>query len=135
MAFPEASGIELRFPLRELGWGEADVWAYLDAKGVTIPARTDCAICYHQTLGEWWRLWHMHPDAYAEGEALEAEVTAARGKTHTLRNDSRDTWPAGLVNLRQRFERGEVPHGTVRQIDMFRGERRNMIGACRVCSL
>ena len=136
MAFPEAAGIELRFPLREIGWGEAEVWAYLDKRGVAIPARTDCAVCYHQTLGEWWRLLKLHPDAWKEGETLEAFVTEERGKPHTFRNASRDTWPAGLRELRERFDSGEVPMNTVRQIDMFAGEaRRTMTGACRVCSL
>lgn len=135
MAFPEASGITLRFPLRELGWGEADVWGYLDRKGVTIPARTDCAICYHQTLGEWWRLWKLHPDEYEAGVQLEADVSQARGQKRTLRNATRDTWPASLADLRKRFEAGEIPQGTVRQVDIFRGERRAMTGACRMCSL
>lgn len=135
MIFPEPDGITLRFPLREAGFSEADVWDYLDARGVTIPARTDCAWCYHQTLGEWWRLWKLHPDLWAEGEAMEAHISELHGKPCTFRNDSRDTWPASMAGLRAEFEKGRVPPRTVQQIDMFHGERRQMTGACRVCSL
>ena len=135
MIFDQGNGIALRFPLREAGFTEADVWAYLDMHGVTIPARTDCARCYHQTLGEWWRLWSMYPEIYAEAEAQEAWVSEIHGKRVTFRNASRDTWPAGLADLRAKFEAGKVPPRTVRQIDMFTGERRKMSGLCRVCSL
>lgn len=134
MIFPGGDGITVRFPLREIGWAEADVWAYLDKRGVTIPARTDCARCFQQTLGEWWRLWKLQPETYADAENEEAWVSAVRGKPCTFRNDSRDTWPAALSELRQRFEAGEVPPRTVRQIDMFAGERRP-VTACRVCSM
>jgi len=135
MTFPDASGIEMRFPLKEMGWTEADVWAYLDDRGVTIPARTDCARCYHQTLGEWWRLWKLFPEVYAEAEGDEQAVTAERGVVYTFRSPQRDTWPASLKELRKKFEAGHVPSGTVQQIDMFQGERRSMKGACRACSL
>lgn len=134
MVFPEGNGVSVRFPLREAGFDLADVWAFLDKRGITIPARTDCAICYHQTLGEWWRLWKLHPDLFQEGVEIEAEISAMHGKRYTLRNDSRDTWPAALAELRAEFETGRIPPRTVQQIDMFRGERR-MTGACRVCSM
>lgn len=134
MVFPETDGITMRFPLREQGFSEADVWAFLDERGVEIPARTDCARCYHQTLGEWWRLWKMHPDLYESAVLEEEWVTAERGAIYTFRNPSRDRWPAGLRALRTEFEKGRVPPRTVQQIDMFRGERR-MTGACRVCSM
>lgn len=135
MAFESGNGISLRFPLREAGFTEADVWQFLDERNVKIPPRTDCAWCYHQTLGEWWRLWRLHPDIYAEGEKLEAWMTELHGRKCTFRNDSRDTWPADLAGLRREFEAGRVPSRTVQQIDLFRGERRAMTGACRVCSL
>lgn len=135
MVFQDGNDISLRFPLREAGFDEAAVWEFLDARGVVIPPRTDCAICYHQTLGEWWRLWKLHPEMYDEGVQIEALVSEMHGKTYTLRNASRDTWPAGLADLRAEFEKGRVPPRTVQQVDMFRGERRKMTGACRVCSM
>ncbi len=134
MTFPEIDGsISIRFPMREWGWGERDVWAYLDKRGVAIPARTDCARCYHQTLGEWWRLWHDHPGIYQNAEAEEAWVSGERDRDHTFRNANRDTWPAGLEDLRERFEQGFVPPGTVQTDDLFAGGRRKTM--CRVCSL
>ena len=135
MVFDQGNGIHLRFPLREAGFDEAGVWDFLDARGVVIPPRTDCAICYHQTLGEWWRLWKLHPEQFEEGVQIEAWVSEQHGKSYTLRNASRDTWPAGLADLRAEFEKGRIPPRTVQQIDMFRGERRKMTGACRVCSM
>lgn len=113
----------VRFPLRELGWGESDVYAFLDQRSIRIPERTDCAWCFFQTLGEWWILWREHPGLYHEAEEIELE----RG--HTFRSDGRDTWPAALKGLRAEFEKGRVPPRTNRQHDMFRGMQ------CRVCRL
>lgn len=112
-----------RYPLREWGWGVEEVWSYLDAQGVTVPARTDCALCYGQRLSEWYQLWREHPEEYAKGETIEA-LTG-----HTLRSPGRDTWPAPLVELRQRFEAGQVPPGVETQGVLFRYQ------PCRVCSL
>lgn len=114
---------EVRFPLRELGWGLADVLAFLDQRSVRIPERTDCAWCFFQTLGEWWVLWREHPALYAEAEEIERE----RG--HTFRSDGRDTWPAALCELRVEFEKGRIPPRTKLQRDLFRGMQ------CRVCRL
>jgi 3'-phosphoadenosine 5'-phosphosulfate sulfotransferase (PAPS reductase)/FAD synthetase len=121
-AYADIDGVEMRFPLREWGWSEADVWAYLDQRGVRIPERTDCARCYHQRLGEWWRLWREHPELYADAEAQE------QATGHTFRNPKRDTWPAALRELRAEFERGKAP-ADAREMDLFRG------GSCRVCTL
>jgi hypothetical protein len=133
MAFPEYGDITCRFPLKEWGWSESDVWSYLDQRCVKIPARTDCARCYHQTLGEWWRLWHDHRDIWMGAEAEEQSVSDHRGKPCTFRNASRDTWPAALKDLRMEFEKGRVPPGTVAQDDLFQGGRRKTM--CRACSL
>lgn len=115
-------GCTTRFPLREWGWGLPEVLGYLDERGVVIPERTDCAVCFYQTIGQWFDLWEKHPDHYAEGEAWEA----ATG--HTFRSASRDTWPAALTELRAEFERGRIPK-----------DRRQpaLLGAaqCRACSL
>lgn len=138
MVFKEDTNIQMRFPLRDWGWGEADVWSYLEQKGVKIPARTDCARCYHQTLGEWWRLWKIHPEIYKNSEEQEIEISRLRGKDYTFRNPQRDTWPASLKDLRERFEQGRIPPNTVTQEDIFLGgvRRKGMAsGACRVCSL
>lgn len=109
--------ITVRFPLREWGWGEADVLSYLEKRGVCIPKRTDCALCPYQRLGEWRDLWREHPDMYAEGVALEAEFGA------TIRSPGRDTWPASLAELAKEFERDRP----------LREYKRAT--TCRVCSL
>jgi 3'-phosphoadenosine 5'-phosphosulfate sulfotransferase (PAPS reductase)/FAD synthetase len=116
--------VAMRFPLRELGWGEADVLGYLEQRDVRIPERTDCAWCFFQTLGEWWVLWREHAALYAEAEQIEAD----RG--HTFRSPQRDSWPTALADLRGTFERGLVPPRTSRQHDLFRGTLQ-----CRVCRL
>ncbi len=111
--------ITCRYPLREWGWGLAEVWDYLDDRGVGIPRRTDCRKCYGQQLVEWRDLWQFHPFSYARGEAQEA----ATG--HTFRSPGRDTWPAALEDLRKEFESGRP----LRE----RKDRRGKV--CRVCTL
>jgi 3'-phosphoadenosine 5'-phosphosulfate sulfotransferase (PAPS reductase)/FAD synthetase len=113
--------VTVRFPLRDWGWGIGHVWAYLAERGVTIPLRTDCAWCFWQTLGQWYNLWRDHPEIYAEAEAIEARMG------HTFRSPGRDTWPAALSELRQRFEGGDIPRGADIQVDMFSQMQ------CRVC--
>lgn len=92
--------MNVRFPLREQGWTEVDVWKYLDKMGVTIPARTDCALCFYQRVDEWQTLYFTHPDKWAEGEAIEAKIG------HTFRSPGRDTWPAGMKELGEAFASG-----------------------------
>jgi 3'-phosphoadenosine 5'-phosphosulfate sulfotransferase (PAPS reductase)/FAD synthetase len=114
-------GIVTRFPLVEWGWGLEQVKSYLAERGIVIPKRTDCAMCFFQRLGEWWQLWREHPDLYAEAEGLE------RATGHTLRSEGRDSWPAALVDLRAAFEGGRVPRGAE---TATQDERRVMCGTC-----
>lgn len=112
--------IPTRFPLREWGVDEAGVWAYLSARGVCIPARTDCARCFYQRLGEWYYLWRDRPEIYADAVAQEKRIGA------TFRTPGKDTWPTSLAELGERFAR-EKPK---RSLDRMEKEAR-----CRVCSL
>lgn len=138
MYFTETDKVTLRFPLRELGWSEGDVWDFLaNIPGHTkttmaddIPRRTDCAWCYHQTIGEWWELWDQWPEIYGQGSAMEILVTKYRGQSFTFRSPQRDTWPASLAELAKRFEAGEIPK-KAGQYDLF-ADRKTM---CRMCSL
>lgn len=107
----------IRFPLREQGWSEADVWRYLAKMGVTIPARTDCALCPYQRLEEWHALWANNPWHWKQGEALEAKTG------HTFRSAGRDTWPAAMKDLAAEFASGRP----------LRKSNRGQ--TCRVCSL
>lgn len=116
-----------RYPLREWGWTEADVLAYLDKRGVCVPRRTNCPLCYGQKLAEWWLLWKEHPDLYAEGVALE-ELTG-----YTFRSPGRDTWPAALTELAKRFEAGDTPRG-IKSLPLF--DSYEVSGdVCRVCRM
>lgn len=115
--------VESRFPLREWGWGKQDVLNYLEERGISIPQRTDCGVCFYQTLGEWWNLYKEHPDLYSQGEKIEQKIG------HTFRSNGRDTWPASMIMLRKEFEKGRIPRGVSSQTDLF-GEQK-----CRVCSL
>ncbi len=123
-AYSDIPGVEMAFPLREWGWGLADVLGYLEQRGVTIPRRTDCAVCYHQRIGEWWALWKEHPDEWATGEAWEAEIGG------TFRTPGRDTWPTSMADLRASFEGGRIPKSVQQTGDLFRDA-----GSCRVCTL
>jgi hypothetical protein len=117
---------DYRYPFREWGWGINEVYAYLESRGVCVPPRTDCALCYDQRLEEWYRLLKEHPEQYAEGETLE-DLTG-----HTFRSPSRDTYPASLKELRREFESGRVPRGV--RLTLF-GEEYSKDGRCRVCRL
>jgi hypothetical protein len=113
------------YPMREWGWTLADVRGYLQQRGVTVPVRSDCAWCYDQSLPEWWELWHRYPGVWAQGEGIEAE------HGHTFRSPTRDTWPVRMVDLRQRFEGGDVPRNTELNLDLFDAEPTR----CRACTL
>jgi len=120
--YSDVPDVTMRFPLREWGWTVKDVWSYLDEKGISIPARTDCKLCFFQRIGEWHTLWRTDPEGWAEGERLEA-LTG-----HTFRSAGRDTWPAGMADLRARFETGDAPKGAL-QPDLFEDLK------CRVCRI
>jgi 3'-phosphoadenosine 5'-phosphosulfate sulfotransferase (PAPS reductase)/FAD synthetase len=117
----ELPGVVSRFPLREWGWGLGDVMTYLADRGVDIPERTDCALCFFQRLNEWYALWRDDKAAWAEGERLEA-LTG-----HTFRSPGRDAWPAPLKDLRRAFEQGQIPRGT--EGNLFASLQ------CRVCRI
>lgn len=118
-------GVKQDLPLVRWGWGLKQVRDYLADNGVTVPKRTDCDMCYHQRLGEWWKLWIDHPDRWKEIEALETVIG------HTLRSEHRDSWPASLKDLRQQFETGKTPKGAA-QMEMEMGieERSTMCAWC-----
>lgn len=124
-AYGDIDGVQMRFPLREWGWSKKDVLDYLEKRGVAIPKRTDCAICYHQRIGEWFDLWQTYPEEWAAGEALEAEIGG------TMRSPGRDTWPVSMKDLRAAFEGGRVP----REIINRQSDPNREIGACRACTL
>lgn len=110
------------FPFQRWGWGYDEVWAFLDERKITIPARTDCARCPYQKLGEWYNLWLNYPEIYMDAEADEIVWG------HTYRSDTRDSWPASLRELRLLFESGKVPERSLRMMEKRRG-------MCRACSL
>lgn len=109
--------MKIRFPLRERHFDEVDVWRFLERRGVSIPKRTDCALCPYQRLGEWFELWRDHPDEWAVGAALEKRTG------HTFRSAGRDTWPASMEDLGKEFASGRPIRNT------------NRGTTCRVCSL
>lgn len=110
-----------RYPLREYGFTVQDVYDYLKSKNITIPDRTDCAICYYQRLIDWQRLWQNYPELYFIGESLEKQIG------YTFRSPSKDKYPASLKELRIRFENGWIPRHRKRKTESR--------GGCRVCSM
>lgn len=109
---------QYRYPMREWGWTIADVLAYNASRGIDVPVRTDCALCYAQRLIEWYDLWRLRPERFQQGVDLEEKYA------HTFRSAQRDSWPAALKDLRAEFERGRIPRDT-----------RSDVAKCRVCSL
>jgi len=124
-AFGDISGVTMRFPLREWGYDDPMVLAELAARGIAIPYRTDCAVCYHQRIGEWYLLWVRHPDFFDEGIEIEDEFSA------TFRTIGRDSWPTDLRSMKASFEAGNVPKASLTRMNRERMES----GGCRVCSL
>jgi 3'-phosphoadenosine 5'-phosphosulfate sulfotransferase (PAPS reductase)/FAD synthetase len=110
--------INIRFPMREWGWGIDDVWKYLDENGIVIPKRTDCALCYGQRIDEWFSLWRDNRPMFDEGIRIEQK------HGHTFRSDGRDTWPAALIDLGKEFESGRPLR-----------KRKARAETCRVCSI
>ena len=116
--------IEQRFPMQEWGWNEARVWQYLDEKRISIPRRTDCAMCFYQRIGEWWNLWKDYPEQWNIIEQLEDKYK------HTLLSPGKFTnWPNKLSDMRAEFEKGRVPRGADNQVTMYSGSK------CRVCTI
>ena len=109
--------VEVRFPLREWGWGVNEVLAYNKSQGVEIPKRTDCARCFFQTLHEWWRLWKHYPEIYADAMRDEAMIG------HTYRSPGKDTHAHALKDLKKEFEDGWIP------------KERKRKGTCRYCTI
>ena len=118
--------ITVDFPMRRWGWSVDDVHAELWKREIQIPWYTECAFCYDKRLSQWRRLWQQYPEIYKHGEELE------RLTGHTFRSPSRDTWPAALLDLRKRFEKGDVPRGSDDQMDLWEQQQQ---GRCRVCSM
>lgn len=112
--------VEMRFPMRDWGWREPDVWAYLEQQQQTVPRRTDCKLCFFQRLIEWYELWRDDPVGYTEGEHYESQTG------YTFRSPGRDTQPTSLKDLRAKFETGWVPRDTRDPVSDMK---------CRVCRL
>ena len=125
VSYEGVEGITQRFPLREWGWSKSNVLNYLDEKKIVVPLRTDCARCYHQRIGEWYRLWKGHPEIFAQAEDQERETG------HTFRGPNRDSWPTSLVDLRAEFEKGRFPKGE-NQLELFASDRKGMCSFCRM---
>ena len=119
--YADIPGIIMDFPMRRWGWELCDVLEYLKSKGIVIPIRTDCLKCFFQRLIEWYEFWRDHRESWMEGEEMEASTG------YTFRSPGRDTWPASMKGLRERFESGDIPRET----------RRDPLNAmkCRVCRL
>jgi hypothetical protein len=116
--YDSIAGVSRDFPLDRWGWVLQDVIDYLQAVGQGVPERTDCAWCFYQTLYEWFLLWRDNRELWMLGELYELAVG------HTLRSDSRDTWPAAMRGLRARFEAGHVP----------KDRRKKRATMCSVCA-
>ena len=116
-----------RFPMQEWGWTIHTVWKYLNEKGVTIPRRTDCGMCFYQRIGEWWNLWKDYPERWEKYEGIE------RKYNHTFLSPGKfgDHWPHALKDLRVEFEKGAVPRKAESNQLLFP----ELSGQCRVCSL
>lgn len=115
-----------KFPLREWGWGLEEVVSYLREKEVSIPARTDCSLCFYQKVSEWYYLWRDNREYFNRGIEFEKRTG------YTFRNPNSKKWGASLDEMGQKFEQGYLPFGATNQLDLFENEE---ITSCRVCRL
>lgn len=120
------SDVTSDFPFRRWGWTEVDVLDYLHHRGISIPARTDCEWCFDQTLREWRKLYRDNRESYMN--AAEHEKSTG----HTFRSPGRDTQPASLIALAEKFDAGYIPRGDTDQSSLFDAPE---FRKCRVCSL
>jgi hypothetical protein len=118
VAYEEMLGVTRRYPLVEWGWDRRMVEQYLISRGVTIPRRTDCALCFFQRIGEWYLLWRDHDDEWRRGEAWET-LTG-----HTFRSPGRDTWPVSMKELAVAFAGGRIPKESLMK------DRKTMCATC-----
>jgi 3'-phosphoadenosine 5'-phosphosulfate sulfotransferase (PAPS reductase)/FAD synthetase len=117
---------EYRYPLREWGWEEDDVYRYLNRHGIKVPWRTNCMLCPMQRLSEWYYLWRDYPEQWKKGEGLEEKTG------YTFHSPTRDSFPGAMKDMRKLFEQGKKPRGADDQLDMW-GKQNYSI--CRICSL
>lgn len=123
--YDDMPGVTMAYPFREWEWTVEDVWAYLNERGLKIPIRTDCELCFYQKLAEWKRLKTLRPEAFGKGVEIETETG------HTFRSPSRDTWPAALAELADEFDTGRKVRGE----DRIKDSSCDQQDLCRVCSL
>lgn len=122
--YGKIEGVEKRYPLREWGWRLNDVLSYLESRCVKIPARTDCAWCFFQRIGEWWNLWKDYPEIFKQAEEIEIELG------HTFRTPGKDSWPTALKDMRLKFEGGSRPKNAGQL-----GLLEERAGMCRACTM
>lgn len=125
--YGDIEGVTHDFPFQRWGWGIDQVWGYLAQRGQRIPKRGNCRRCYDQRLSEWFDLWLDHRDVYEDAMRQESETG------HTFRSSGRDSWPASLKALAERFAAGEIPRGTELNLNLF--DVPEHMRRCRVCSL
>ncbi|HUT88315.1 MAG TPA: phosphoadenosine phosphosulfate reductase family protein [Thermoguttaceae bacterium] len=123
--YGEIPSVSQDYPLRRWGWRKQEVVEYLNRRGVTIPQRTDCGLCFYQQLREWKRLHAERPDRYNQGVQIEREIG------HTFRSPSRDTWPADLAGLAKEFARKDPRGYNGGLFDSMEGRE----GMCRHCTI
>lgn len=116
--YQSVPNVEMVFPLRDAGMNKAAVIQFNTDRGIIIPRRTDCMLCFFQRLIEWWELWKDNLAAYLQGEEWEAMTG------YTFRSPGRDTQPTSLRDLRAKFETGWIPRDTRDPVSEMQ---------CRVC--
>ena len=118
-----------RYPLREWEFTEADVLQFVEDRQITIPKRTDCALCPYQRIGEWYRLWKLNPEHYQQGIAYEKLTGATeRSPSAKPRKDGTLRWAVSLEGLAEQFKAGDKPS----TLDENNEEAKR---SCRVCRL
>ena len=73
----ETRNIEPKYPFKEDGITEADVYRILEESGLGLPAyykwrtRSGCYFCFYQRKAEWVGLMENHPDLFERAKGYE----------------------------------------------------------------
>lgn len=86
-----------RYPLYEAGVSRRECQRIVQSEGLSIPFKSGCFFCPGQSLADWRRLYHTHPNLYERAAQLEDTASEVHGKKTTL--DTHD------ISLRQHAKR------------------------------
>ena len=94
--------MEVRYPLIELGYTRKDCKKIIKSIGWPVPPKSGCYICPFSRIGQWKKLYEVHPELFKKAEMLEKrlrkypEVRISSKPLEDIRKKLTDTKQADL---------------------------------------